>query len=83
MSNGVNVNRAALRRAGCLGAAALLALTLGAVGPTSSGTALGPVIAITPNEVSGTVGLVYNPSISGRGETAGLFDWEMYRGGLQ
>ena len=38
---GMDINRQTLRRAGCLAAAALLALTLGAVGPNSQGDALG------------------------------------------
>lgn len=75
----MKVNGHKLGRAGCLAAAALLALTLGAVTPNSQGSALGPVIAITPNEVTdnGFVGFVFDPSISGRGETASLFDAEM------
>ena len=75
----MHINHQTLRRAGCVAAAALLAITLGAVAPTSPGSALGAVIAITPNEVTsnGFVGVVTDPSLSGRGEVAGLFDEEV------
>jgi len=78
---GMDINRQTLRRAGGLAAAALLALTLGAVAPTSQGSALGGVIAITPNEVipNGFVGFVEDPSLSGRGESAGVYDAEVQR----
>ena len=77
----MDINRQTLRRVGCLVAAAVLALTLGAIGPDSQGDALGAVIAITPNEVipNGFVGVVENPSLSGRGETAGVYDAEVNR----
>ena len=72
----MNINRQTRRRASGLGAAALLAVTLGAVAPHSRGDALGPVTAITPREVipNGFVGAVFNPSLSNRGEAAGVFD---------
>ena len=64
-SLGMNINRQTRRRASGLGAAALLAVTLGAVAPHSRGDALGPVTAITPREVipNGFVGAVFNPSL--------------------
>ena len=72
----MNINRQTRRRASGLAATALLAITLGAVAPHSSGDALGPVTAITPREVipNGFVGAVFNPSLSNRGEAAGVFD---------
>ena len=81
----MDINRQTLRRAGCLAAAALLALTLGAIGPDSQGDALGAVIAITPYEVipNGFVGVVENPSLSGRGETAGVYDAEVEPPGVR
>ena len=76
---GININRQTLRRATGLAAAALLALTLGTVAPHSSSSALGPVIAITPREVipNGFVGQVFNPSLSVRGQAAGVYDAEV------
>ena len=75
----MHIQRQTLRRAGALAASALLALTLGAVAPTSHGSALGAVIAITPYEVTsnGFVGVVEDPSLSGRGEVAGVYDAEV------
>ena len=75
----MSTNRSMVRRAGSLAALALLALVLGAVAPTSPGSALGAVIAITPNEVvsDGFVGVVEDPSLSGRGEVAGIYDGEV------
>lgn len=72
----MNIKRQTLRRAGWFAAAALLAVTLGTVAPHSPGDALGPVTAITPREVipNGFVGAVLNPSLSHRGEAAGVFD---------
>ncbi|HEX6657653.1 MAG TPA: hypothetical protein VF065_06205, partial [Ilumatobacter sp.] len=63
-------------RASRLGAAAALVLVTGSMGLRSTSAALGPVIAITPNEINaGTTGDVgaLNPSLSGRGETAGVY----------
>jgi hypothetical protein len=79
LSFGMSINRQTLRRAGCVAAAALLAITLGAVAPDSHGSALGPVIAITPYEVIPNifVGIVEDPSLSGRGEAAGIYDAEV------
>jgi hypothetical protein len=74
----MDITRQTLRRAGGLAAAALLAFTLGSVGPNSQSDALGATIAITPNEVNaqflppGSPGNVLNPSLSGRGEAAGV-----------
>ena len=72
----MNINRQTLRRVSCLAAAALLAITLGTVAPNSPSNALGAVTAITPREVipNGFVGAVLNPSLSNRGEAAGVFD---------
>jgi hypothetical protein len=72
----MNINRQTLRKASGLAAAAVLAITLGAVAPNSPGHALGPVTAITPREVipNGFVGAVLNPSLSNRGEAAAVFD---------
>jgi hypothetical protein len=72
----VNLDRQSLRRKGRCAAAALLTITLGVVAPDSASDALGPVIALTPNEINaglaGDVGAL-NPSLSGRGETAGVY----------
>jgi hypothetical protein len=70
-----------LRIARLAAASALLAVTIGAVVPPSGGQALGPVVAITPNEVSPTSGDVGNPVLSGRGETAGVYDGEINENG--
>jgi hypothetical protein len=72
----MNINGQTLRRASGFAAAAILAITLGTVAPNSQGHALGPVTAITPREVipNGFVGAVLNPSLSNRGEAAGVFD---------
>src|SRR6187402_1340136 len=72
----MNINRQTLRKSSRFAAAVMLVVTLGAVAPNSIGDALGGVIAITPNEINaGTVGDVgaLNPSLSGRGETAGVY----------
>jgi hypothetical protein len=66
-----------LRIARLTAASALLAVTIGAVVPPSGGQALGPVVAITPNELSGSSGDAINPVLSGRGEDAGVFDIEV------
>ena len=45
--------------------------------------ALGPVVAITPYEVSSSIlgGFVFNPALSGRGEAAGVHDEEVSTNG--
>ena len=70
------MNRTTCRRGRSIGVASLLTLTLGTVGPTAPGRALGPVVAITPYEVipGETIGLEFNPSLSSRGEVAGVFE---------
>ncbi|HZI46118.1 MAG TPA: choice-of-anchor D domain-containing protein [Ilumatobacter sp.] len=71
----MNVRR--LRIARLVAAAGLLAVTIGAVAPAPSGVALGPVVAITPHELSGSSGQAEDPVLSGRGETAGVYDGEI------
>ena len=75
----MSINRQTCRKAGRVAAVASLAITLGAVASDSHGSALGPVIAITPNEVIPNifVGIVEDPSLSGRGEVAGIYDAEV------
>jgi hypothetical protein len=77
----VNLRRLRIARLGA--ASALLAVTIGAVAPVSSGIALGPVVAITPYEVSSSIlgGFVFNPALSGRGEAAGVHDEEVSTNG--
>ena len=76
------MNRAAFRKAARFAAAVgLLAATLGTIAPAGPGQALGPIIAITPNELAGSSGFVYNPSLSGRGESAAVYDGEVRRNG--
>src|SRR5215207_25904 len=59
-----------------LATVAAWALVLGGVNESSHGVALGPVAAITPYEVNanGFVGRVFNPVLSGRGESAGVYE---------
>ena len=72
------MNRAAFRGAARFAAAVgMLVATLGTVTPAAPGQALGAVIAITPNELGGSSGFVFNPSLSGRGESAAAFDGEI------
>jgi hypothetical protein len=61
------------------GIVALLLVLVGAVAPRVPGRALGPVVAVTPNEViaDGFVGWVRDVELSGRGETAGVRDDEV------
>jgi hypothetical protein len=58
---------------------AVLALVAIEIGPARRGAALGPVIALTPNEVTdnGFVGSVWDPVMSFRGEVAGVVDREV------
>ena len=71
------MNRRRLCTARLVAASALLAVTVGAVATPSGGQALGPVVAITPHELSGSSGQVESPALSGRGENAGVFDGEI------
>ena len=70
--------RPRFRRARLLVASALMAVSFDALAPSAPGAAaLGPVVAITPNEIvpadtTSDVGAL-NPSLSGRGETAGVY----------
>src|SRR3954465_7577005 len=57
-------------------ASALLAVTIGTVAPRSDTIALGPVIAVTPNEVDAGPCCTENPSVSARGEVVGVTDLE-------
>src|SRR5262245_29557612 len=62
-------------------ATALLAVTVGAFVPPTGGEALGPVVPVTPPEISGTSSDVTNAVLSGRGEDMGLYDQEVQTNG--
>ena len=71
------VNDRRLRWAVLATALALLAIAIVAFTPASPVAAtLGPVIAVTPNEVDGATCCMENPSISRRGEGITGLDWE-------
>jgi hypothetical protein len=61
------------------GIVALLLALVSTIAQRHPGQALGPVVAITPNEVTanGFVGYVRDVELSGRGETAGVRDDEV------
>src|SRR5262245_55329823 len=71
-----------LRAASLLALVALIAAAFAAVSSERPGEALGPVIAVTPDELGDPSCCMMNPAVSGRGEVVAAYEGEVTDNGL-